>query len=372
MRHPVRRDELYKTLKQELSRGVFAVGAFLPCEVEMAKRYGVSRDTMRAVLSLLEDDKLIERIERKGTLVCLPPKPLASPSITFLLPCSDFIIQAGYRSVAGIREMMCGAISAAGETNCRVETVAVSPTNRNDDIDWGKLEHLNSGSKVILSGWWYHTIFSFLHKRGCRVALINIGMNPVKDKYREILGNWLLSHDNGANTFEKGVDYLAAKGCRRIAMAIPDLTNKHYHSPAGYFRGVKKIGGMPRSGIVLDITDIYIDNKGLPQALREFESEHHFDGLLINIPPNLNVDYRLTLNKNLLLSEKVRILTLFPEEYNSKIIPQTPTLHYPYQQMGYDAAIRLTQAEFTPGHAGYDGSVMEFSANANSTTWSPQ
>ncbi|WP_456400315.1 GntR family transcriptional regulator [Mesoaciditoga sp.] len=61
--------QLYELLKIKIENGEFTVGQYLPSETSLAKRYGVSRLTVRQALSKLVEDGLIEKHRGKGTKV---------------------------------------------------------------------------------------------------------------------------------------------------------------------------------------------------------------------------------------------------------------------------------------------------------------
>lgn len=60
-------------LAGQIERGELPMGALLPPEVELARRFGVSRHTMRAGLDTLVRQGLLERRRGKGTIVRKPP-----------------------------------------------------------------------------------------------------------------------------------------------------------------------------------------------------------------------------------------------------------------------------------------------------------
>ena len=62
-------------------------GEQLPHETDLASELGISRNTLRAALSGLEEEQLLKRIKGKGTFVAEREKPL----ITLLLPCENFL-----------------------------------------------------------------------------------------------------------------------------------------------------------------------------------------------------------------------------------------------------------------------------------------
>ena len=53
--------QLFGLLKNEINRGIYQSGQKIPGENELAEKYGMSRQTVRQALSLLEQESLIER-----------------------------------------------------------------------------------------------------------------------------------------------------------------------------------------------------------------------------------------------------------------------------------------------------------------------
>ncbi|HHD2751332.1 TPA: GntR family transcriptional regulator [Clostridium perfringens] len=63
-------DELYKMI----INGKYPINSKLPSEPQLAKRFGVSRMTLRQALSLLQDDGLVKNIHGKGNFITSPEK----------------------------------------------------------------------------------------------------------------------------------------------------------------------------------------------------------------------------------------------------------------------------------------------------------
>lgn len=61
--------QLFDRLKEEIAQGVYRSGEKIPGENELAEKYGMSRQTVRQALSLLEQELLIERRQGSGTYV---------------------------------------------------------------------------------------------------------------------------------------------------------------------------------------------------------------------------------------------------------------------------------------------------------------
>ena len=61
--------QLQEVLKQQIESGLWQPGDALPPELELARRYGVSRVCVRQALAILEDDREIVRAQGRGTFV---------------------------------------------------------------------------------------------------------------------------------------------------------------------------------------------------------------------------------------------------------------------------------------------------------------
>lgn len=64
---------VYNRLYSEIIKGELADGLILPSEAEMAKVYGVSRNTLRQALTVLNEDGLIAKQQGKGSVVTYKP-----------------------------------------------------------------------------------------------------------------------------------------------------------------------------------------------------------------------------------------------------------------------------------------------------------
>lgn len=76
------KDRLAHKLTRAIASGLYPVGTLLPGEMELMKREGVSRFTVRAALAQLERHGLIRRTPHVGTRVISrgPPRALGSSS----------------------------------------------------------------------------------------------------------------------------------------------------------------------------------------------------------------------------------------------------------------------------------------------------
>ena len=64
--------QVYTILKSRIANGELKPGDKIPTENELIQEYGVSRITIRAAISELVEDRVLERAQGKGTFVCKP------------------------------------------------------------------------------------------------------------------------------------------------------------------------------------------------------------------------------------------------------------------------------------------------------------
>ncbi|NIK56333.1 GntR family transcriptional regulator [Kribbella shirazensis] len=72
----LKHERVARVLAREIKSGVVRRGAQLPGEVELAKRFSVSRNTVRAALAVLAEDELIATRTGKGSYVLFDGQPL--------------------------------------------------------------------------------------------------------------------------------------------------------------------------------------------------------------------------------------------------------------------------------------------------------
>ncbi|HZX08688.1 GntR family transcriptional regulator [Kribbella sp.] len=72
----LKHERVARVLAREIKSGVVRPGAQLPGEVELARRFAVSRNTVRAALAVLAADELIATRTGKGSYVLFDGRPL--------------------------------------------------------------------------------------------------------------------------------------------------------------------------------------------------------------------------------------------------------------------------------------------------------
>ena len=208
MKTPKKSNKVYARIKRDILRRRYQPDELLPKEMDFAMQLGVSRDTLRHALAMLEAESLVRRVRGYGTYVSAS---VPRQKITFLLPCSEQIISSEY--VMGVLR---GVLSGAAERNCEVETLAVSPTNDPNDIDWSKLFNLNSESRVVVTGLWFSKIFPFLLASKSRVAIVCDGKKlAVKHKVDKIISRWFCLVKRVDDNAARMAEHLLRCGCRK-------------------------------------------------------------------------------------------------------------------------------------------------------------
>ena len=66
--------DVYNSLYTDIITGVYPPGEHLPGETTLAEIYGVSRNTLRQALAILNEDGMIIKSQGKGTIVAPQPK----------------------------------------------------------------------------------------------------------------------------------------------------------------------------------------------------------------------------------------------------------------------------------------------------------
>ncbi len=360
MRRPVKRLKLYETMKLDIASGVYLAGAFLPNEFELAEKYGYSRDTVRSALAMLEDDKLVELLRGKRRRLSPDNIEKAKAPLTFLLPCVDYISETFSEDVSARynRRILKGVSQIAFEHDYRVETVPVSATNNQHDINWRKLDFVTADSMLVVLGDWYCNLFSLLLERRCRVAFVGSHFSRPKEDgafanscFRIII--------NAFGATETAVEHLYRQGCRRIALFhhyINYISAPEHPVMGGYLSGIKRCG--------LKFTAWHqppeerMKPENIKKQLRDFyKKSGGFDGLLMD--PNTILELRLHDFREFGLPDNIKVMIAGDLGNNQWTVPQLTSMEFPYEDIGRIAARHLLAPDFSPGEQLIDGRIVE-------------
>lgn len=349
MSEQMKKDYLYQELKNGIVSGTYAANAKLPKEFELAEQYGIARGTLRMALRQLEDEQLIKRIKGKGTYV-RKKAPESRAVITYLLPCPNYMTSGNF--AFRYRMAMEGAMKRCQELNCQMETIAVSPTNSMDEIDWRQLEHLNSESRVIISSGGFFPLFNFLEKLRCRVfcnCVHNIRLHdpfePIPPERRPSR-EWVWYTDDAAYSYELAVGKLWSTGCRSIAVASSWLDKPKGIPIQGYRDGLKAYG--LKKEIRWELTPELPPWPYTREHLVKWHRKEKFDGLLL-CPRSTDIPKTEVYSNALLgLPETVKIILVncVPElSFKYGILPM---VYFDWFEHGYQAVKELMTEPFIP------------------------
>ena len=350
MSEQMKKDYLYQELKNRIVSGTYAANTKLPKEFELAEQYGVARGTLRMALQQLENEQLIERVKGQGTYV-RKKAPESRDVITYLLPCPDYMTKNGSFAFRH-RMAMEGVMKRCQELNCRMETIAVSPTNSLNDIDWRQLEHLDSESRVIISAGWFFPLFDFLKKRRCKVFCgcnhnirLSDPFEPIPPE-RHPSRDWFWHTDDAAYSYELAVGKLWGKGCRSIAVASNWLDQPKGIPLQGYRDGLRAYG--LKRDLRWELTPKLPPWPYLKEGLVKWYKKEKFDGLLLCPRPE-DVPYGEVYSNEILgLPETVKIILVNCVPELSFKYGNLPMVYFDWFDHGYQAVTELMAKPFIP------------------------
>lgn len=319
-------------------------GAKLSTELELCAEFNVSRMTVNKVVCELEREGLVTRIRHHGTFV--RKRQRQAKLVTFLLPCPGNMVGNDYSSIYR-RKLLSGAMRAIRETGSRLETIAVSPTNSAENIDFDTLDHLNRDSRVIVSGMWYAPIFEILYRRSAKVCLLDGQILYSCLSVHKFAKHWLI----GDMDVKKGVYELTLKlhhkGCRRIAIMSPYLNYEGHPRLEGYRQALRET----ELDEFIFVRKMESVGALLTKEVR-FLRQHQCDGLIVGAS-NFFGHNGEDINEILNLPEKIQIAAIYFDHEVNFLHRQPLSFDFDHEEMGYDSVMRLLSAEPEPRYQLY-------------------
>jgi hypothetical protein len=344
MRKPKKSNKLYLELRQAILSRRLLPGTQLQRETELAEQYGVSRDTLRSALARLEEEALVRRVRGKGTYISHGRE---MPKITFLLPCPASLHHSWF-----LTDILGGLMEATHRMDCQVETLALSPTNDPDDIDWSKLLNVNEESRLVVVGFWFSPIFPFLRKSGCRVVFVHDGTFQ-KYAHVEELSHWVSFEKDQHDIAYRLTKALFRNGCRNPVLFSHYLMEQKQPRVEGVFAAFRENGLQP-SEHSFELPPMNAPLKAMKKVYTEARNKKSFDGLL--------VDDTNLFQYTLLNSTGIKCACFDHHQHSTGILPESACYsEFPLKQMGVDAVTELLKDDFLPFERKYKGNVYDHS-----------
>lgn len=320
----MKKDRIFKTIKQSIISGQYKEGDKLPTEFECMEIYGVSRDTIRNAFKMLESEGFLKRVKSKGTFVQLPDIPSEKRTIYFLVPCYEYLHYCSDH----FQHIMFDLIAECALAGWNFVPVIFSQTNNNEDIWWANLSRFNSDSKIVITHYWFATYFKTLASIDAKVAFINNG-SAMDEEMTDFSNKWAQFIELDSYAGEQSVKYLAEKKCRKIALVMSYIDTQYNSLLGGYNKMIKHLG---LSACTMGTTE----DTGISD-LQNFYNEQKFDGLIIHVN-----EYKLprkeTLREALGLPENMPIVAV-PNKSSSFFADRRENIavaEYPIRPMAHD------------------------------------
>lgn len=243
---PSKQKTIYEYLIADI-QDHFYPGAKLPSELEYCRRIGVARETLRATLRRLQEEKRIVR-NKTGTYVCgratglCPGISGGSGPVHVLVPCPDYTFISGRASVYAHQKMILGAMQASVRYGTQALTIPVSETNNPDDINWNQLAGLRENDIVLFTGTWFRRVVPLLAERRCRIGCIVDSIEEL-----ELVSGkadyFVYTRDVLWNIFPDAVEFLVRNNKKKIACFAVD---RSFYEPdiKGWFESNMKRFGL--------------------------------------------------------------------------------------------------------------------------------
>jgi DNA-binding LacI/PurR family transcriptional regulator len=232
--------------------------------------------------------------------------------------------------------------------------VPVSPSNNAHDVDWKRLDFINSDSKVLAFGYWYSDLFPLFKKLGCRVSFIENQSYHCKI-YADFLKDWAVLTIDRFNAAKAAVRFLADRGCRRIALVRCDLDKKDHPSLLGYKAGLAGCG----ISYAVWLNAMHTDDEIITEIIADLYKKNKFDALLLDPYLICKLRTQHSLNYYLGLPESVKIMADFESIYNQRVFPSLSSTDFPYEEIGRIAAQRLLEDKFRKEQQIFNGVIIE-------------
>lgn len=331
----MKKDFIYRKFKQEIISGIRKAGDKLPTEFESMEIFNVSRDTVRSAYRMLEEEGYLNRVRSKGAFIQLPNTSPDRRNISLLVPCEEYLRVCGIH----FQQILFDLIAESALAGWSLTPVIFSKTNTNADIWWENLEKFNSSSRIVVNRYWFAPYFETLTKINAKVAFIS---NDILDSpYPEYTGNWINFVEGDSVVARKAVDDFYLRGCRKIALVMPDINESFNSLVVGYRSQMQQYGLPP---LLLE------ENRetGLPD-ISSFQKQTDFDALILHVS-EYQLPRKNTLHECLGIPREIPVIAI-PCKSNmifGKPSENVKIVQYPIRKMAHDIVQTLIDPQYKP------------------------
>ena len=292
-------------------------------EAALCAKFGISRMTANKINNQLVNEGLLYRVKGSGTYVKTPVT--AQQPVRVLLPCPDYFL---FDCTYDIRLLLAGMLEGARLTDIRIQGVPVSKVNNPQKIDWDELEDFNSETIVVVAGFWFKEVFSFLRKRKCKVIFCDFHANT-GNNYPGYFSNWTLLRLNVHQEMADTVQALAADGFRRIGY-VYDAYFKDHPLNTGFEAGIRSAGLSfdPEQTIYSGNVDKFFD------AVQNAAAD--FDVLLLSSPALVRQTLLILRSSGLKVPGDIALICFGDNQNLVKLDPPVSAVAIPFLQIGRD------------------------------------
>ncbi len=300
-------------------------------ESSLCAEFNISRMTANKINNQLVNEGFLYRVKGSGTYVKTPHTP--KQAIRFLLPCPDyFLLDCTY----DLRLLLAGMLEKSKLSDIRIQTVPVSRVNNPQKIDWDELDDFNSETTVVVGGFWFKEIFSFLRKRGCKVIFCDFHA-AAENCYPKFFSNWTILrfcvHKEMSDTVKK----LASDGFKRIGYVFDAYFQDHPLN-TGFKAGLYEAGMKfyPGQAIYSGNTDDFFN------AVQG--ASKNFDILLLSSPALVRQTLLILQSSGQKVPDDIAIISFGDNQSLSRLNPPVSAAAVPFFKMGHEI-IELLQKD---------------------------
>ena len=300
-------------------------------ESSLCSEFNISRMTANKINNQLVSEGLLYRVKGSGTYVKTPRGP--EQAVRFLLPCPDYFL---FDCTYDMRLLLAGMLEQSKHSDIRIQTVPVSRVNNPQKIDWNELEDFNSETTVVVGGFWFKEIFSFLRKRKCKVIFCDFHA-AAENNYPKYFSNWTILRFDVHKEMSDTVKKLAVDGFKRIGY-IFDAYYQDHPLNTGFKSGICESGMefFPEQAIYSGNIDDFFT------AVQD--ASRNFDVLLLSSPSLVRQTLLILQSSGQKVPEDIALMSFGDSQGLSSLNPPVSAVAVPFFQMG-QGIIELLQKD---------------------------